>query len=75
MLKELENIVDDGTTVVYVDTPDGWKCPRKGCTTDFKHTHSTYKSLIDSNKKGVGKYSSKNKRKANPITFYGQNAH
>jgi hypothetical protein len=38
-------VYDDSTTVVYVDTPEGWKCPRKGCTTEFIHEHSTYGPL------------------------------
>jgi len=37
--------MDNGTTYVTVETPKDWKCPRKNCKTDFKHTHSTYPSL------------------------------
>lgn len=38
--------VDNGTLYVTVPTPEGWKCDREGCTTDFYHTHSTYTSLL-----------------------------
>lgn len=47
---ELAKIVDNGTTTVYVKTPRGWKCKRKGCPTNFKHTHSTYPSLYANSK-------------------------
>ena len=36
---------DDGTTYVTVPTPEGWKCERKGCTADYKHSHGMYPSL------------------------------
>jgi hypothetical protein len=68
-LKKLAAIVDNGTTTMYIPTPKNWKCKRKGYISRVKHKHSTYSSLI---KKGAGKYSSKNKKKANPIYFYGQ---
>ena len=37
--KGLEKLVDNGTTVVTIPTPKGWKCKRKNCSTRFKHTH------------------------------------
>jgi hypothetical protein len=43
--KELGKIVDNSTTTVYIKTPKGWKCKRKGCQADYKHTHSTYTCL------------------------------
>ena len=39
----LKDLVDNGTTVVTVPTPDGWKCDR--CGNDVMHTHGTYPSL------------------------------
>lgn len=44
---DLSKIVDDGTTVVYIATPKNWKCKRKGCKADYKHTHSTYNCLTE----------------------------
>ncbi len=41
----LKDICDDSTTVMYIPTPKGWKCKRKGCTSDVKHTHTTYDCL------------------------------
>lgn len=43
--KGLEKLVDNGTTVITIQTPKGWKCKRKNCSTSFKHTHSTYSVL------------------------------
>lgn len=37
--------IDNGTTYVHIETPTGWKCKKKGCTTNFKHTHGTYRCL------------------------------
>ncbi len=37
--------IDDGTTVVTIPTPDGWKCERENCTVDYLHTHGTYEAL------------------------------
>ena len=39
----LKDLVDNGTTVVTVPTPDGWKCDR--CGNDVMHTHGTYPTL------------------------------
>ncbi len=44
-LKELEKIIDNGTTHITIPTPKGWRCERKNCRTMFKHTHSTYSIL------------------------------
>lgn len=44
-ISDLERLVENGTTVVTITTPKGWKCSRKGCNIDWKHTHSTYPSL------------------------------
>lgn len=44
-MNELKDIVDNGTTVVTIPTPKGWKCSRKGCKADYMHTHGTYPSL------------------------------
>jgi hypothetical protein len=44
-LDELAKIVDDGTTDVFIDTPEGWKCEKEGCNTDYKHTHGSFPSL------------------------------
>jgi len=37
--------IDNSTKTVYIDTPEGWVCPVKGCPTPFLHTHGTYDSL------------------------------
>lgn len=37
--------VDDVARDVYIPTPKGWKCKKKGCPTKVKHTHSTYSIL------------------------------
>jgi len=44
--KVLSTMVDDGTFIVEVPTPKGWKCERKNCHSEVKHTHSIYSSLI-----------------------------
>lgn len=41
----LKDLVDDSVTEITIETPDGWKCNRKGCTTDFLHSHGTYPCL------------------------------
>lgn len=41
----LGEIVDNSTTVVTIPTPKGWKCDRKGCTADYKHSHGTFAGL------------------------------
>jgi hypothetical protein len=43
MIEGLEKLIDNGTTYVTVETPDGWKCDRVNCNIDWKHVH---KSLI-----------------------------
>lgn len=45
-IKALGDIIDDGTTDVFIETPEGWKCDRKGCVADYKHIHTTYGGLI-----------------------------
>ncbi len=45
LLKELSGSVDNGTMHVTVETPDGWKCDKPNCTTDFLHKHATYDCL------------------------------
>jgi hypothetical protein len=45
----LKNVVDDGTTHVTIKTPRGWKCERKNCKTDYKHTHGTYPTFPSPN--------------------------
>lgn len=37
--KDLDTIVDDGTTTMNIPTPEGWKCPRKICDIEYNHTH------------------------------------
>lgn len=37
--------VDDSTTYVEIPTPEGWKCPRANCPTDWYHEHTTYGAL------------------------------
>jgi hypothetical protein len=44
-LSKLLPLVDNGTTHVTIQTPKGWKCKRKNCTSMFKHTHGIYPSL------------------------------
>lgn len=44
-LKDLEKLVDDGTTVVTIATPKGWRCERPNCAMDYLHTHGTYSTL------------------------------
>lgn len=39
--------IDNGTLHVYIKTPKGWKCKKKGCNQGFKHTHSTYKVFLN----------------------------
>lgn len=41
----LWGLVDDSTTEVTIETPEGWKCDRKGCTADYLHSHGTYAAL------------------------------
>lgn len=43
--KYLAGIVDNGTTVITIPTPKGWKCKRKGCTANYFHTHGIFTSL------------------------------
>ncbi len=45
-IKEMNSVVDNGTTTIYILTPKGWKCKRKGCKADYKHSHSTYSDLF-----------------------------
>ena len=45
LLHELAGIVDNGTTHVTVETPEGWKCDKPNCPTVFYHKHSTYDCL------------------------------
>jgi len=33
---------DDSVTEVTIETPDGWKCEREGCTMGYKHSHGTF---------------------------------
>lgn len=44
-LELLDKLVDNGTTVVTIPTPKGWKCDRKGCKADYLHSHGTYSTL------------------------------
>jgi len=48
--EELKNLVDDTVTKVYIPTPKGWKCKRKGCKSEVKHIHATYAKLNGTNK-------------------------
>ncbi len=41
----LAGFIEDGTVIITVPTPRGWKCKKKGCPTRFRHTHSTYSFL------------------------------
>ena len=43
---ELAETVDDSTTVMTIETPRNWKCPRPGCRTDYQHTHGIYSTLV-----------------------------
>jgi hypothetical protein len=43
--KDLIPLMDDSTVEITIETPHGWKCERKGCKTDFRHSHGTYPSL------------------------------
>jgi hypothetical protein len=45
-IKGLEELVDNGTTHVTIETPDGWACEREGCSIDYLHSHSTYSALL-----------------------------
>ena len=45
-IKELSDCVNNGTLHVTVPTPTDWKCKRKGCVADYKHTHTTYAGLM-----------------------------
>ena len=42
---ELSDIVDDSTTEITIETPEGWKCERDTCKVDYLHKHSTYSAL------------------------------
>ena len=44
-LDSLSRIVDDTVEYVSIPTPKGWKCPRKGCKTNYKHKHTIFPSL------------------------------
>lgn len=44
--KRLEDLIDDGMVEITIATPKGWKCERKGCTSDYFHSHGTYSSLL-----------------------------
>jgi hypothetical protein len=46
MQKTVAEVVDNSTLVITVPTPKAWRCPRHGCTTDVKHTHGVYSSLL-----------------------------
>lgn len=39
---ELQDLINNGTTHINILTSKNWKCKRKGCKTDYKHSHSTY---------------------------------
>lgn len=43
--KGLFNKKEDGTYIVNIPTPKGWKCKRKGCKMKYKHRHNTYSDL------------------------------
>lgn len=43
--EKLAAIVDDTAIDVYIPTPKGWRCKKKGCLTRFKHSHGTYQTL------------------------------
>ena len=44
-LRALANITDNDTQIIYIETPEGWKCERKGCQVDYKHKHGTFTCL------------------------------
>ena len=44
-IASLKDICDDGTQVVEIQTPEGWKCPRENCKMDYLHTHGVYSTL------------------------------
>lgn len=48
---ELKDIVDNGTTEITVETPEGWKCERPNCPMDYLHKHGTYPSLATNSNK------------------------
>ncbi len=39
--------LDDSTTEIEIETPEGWKCERENCKIDFRHIHSTYSGLSE----------------------------
>ena len=45
LLKKLASIVNDVAQEMYIPTPKGWKCKRKGCRADYKHSHGTFNCL------------------------------
>lgn len=45
IMYNFNDVVDNGTTTVYIATPKGWKCKRNKCTANYKHTHTTYSCL------------------------------
>lgn len=47
----IARLVDDSVTTIYIPTPKGWKCKRKGCKMVCKHTHGTYPSLSTGKKR------------------------
>jgi hypothetical protein len=51
---DLKDIVNDTCETVYIDTPEDWVCDKKGCKTDFMHTHGTYPSLLEKTSKDSG---------------------
>lgn len=42
-LIELADIVDNKTLILYIETPEGWKCER--CPILAKHVHDTFKFI------------------------------
>lgn len=37
--------IDDTVQHVYIETPEGWTCKRKGCKEEVLHEHTVYSSL------------------------------
>lgn len=44
-MEDLLKLVENGTSHITIETPEGWRCEREGCRIDYLHSHGTYPSL------------------------------
>lgn len=48
-IETLKSFCDDTVTEVFIETPEGWRCPNKNCPTPFFHKHSNFSCLTPKN--------------------------